>query len=93
MGAEQLLAGRAGNYGYVSSGSVYEWGSHRNEESPVVKGDPQAEDEECRNKAAALLAAIPAARRMRSEHRSEAEVARSNVVGGSAFVRPGGVRK
>ena len=31
----------------------------------VADSDPQAEDEECRNKAAALLAAVPAARRMR----------------------------
>lgn len=42
--AAALLAGRAGGYGYVSSGSVYEWGSHLNEHSPVVEGDPQAED-------------------------------------------------
>jgi len=32
----------------------------------VVDSDPEAEDEECRNKAAALLAAVPAARRMRA---------------------------
>jgi anthranilate synthase component 1 len=31
----------------------------------VADSDPKAEDEECRNKAAALLAAVPAARRMR----------------------------
>jgi len=31
----------------------------------VADSDPDAEDEECRNKAAALLAAVPAARRMR----------------------------
>jgi anthranilate synthase component 1 len=31
----------------------------------VADSDPLAEDEECRNKAAALLAAVPAARRMR----------------------------
>ncbi|MGI8984235.1 MAG: anthranilate synthase component I [Acidimicrobiales bacterium] len=31
----------------------------------VADSDPRAEDEECRNKAAALLAAVPAARRMR----------------------------
>src|SRR5206468_563425 len=30
----------------------------------VADSDPEAEDEECRNKAAALLAAVPAARRM-----------------------------
>jgi anthranilate synthase component I len=33
----------------------------------VADSDPKAEDEECRNKAAALLAAVPAARRMRAE--------------------------
>jgi anthranilate synthase component 1 len=33
----------------------------------VADSDPHAEDEECRNKAAALLAAVPAARRMRVE--------------------------
>jgi anthranilate synthase component 1 len=32
----------------------------------VADSDPEAEDEECRNKAAALLAAVPAARRMRA---------------------------
>ncbi|HEX2117786.1 MAG TPA: anthranilate synthase component I [Acidimicrobiales bacterium] len=32
----------------------------------VADSDPAAEDEECRNKAAALLAAVPAARRMRA---------------------------
>lgn len=42
--AAALLAGRAGKYGYVSSGSVYVWGSHVNEDSPLVEGDPQAED-------------------------------------------------
>lgn len=40
--AARLLAGRAGNVGYVSSGSVYEWGSHLDESSPVVDGDPNA---------------------------------------------------
>ena len=30
----------------------------------VADSDPAAEDEECRNKAKALLAAVPAARRM-----------------------------
>jgi anthranilate synthase component 1 len=39
----------------------------------VADSDPQAEDEECRNKAAALLAAVPAARRMRAS----SEVARA----------------
>jgi len=31
----------------------------------VADSDPEAEDAECRAKAAALLAAVPAARRMR----------------------------
>ena len=39
-----LLAGRAGRYGYVSSASVYRWGSHVDETSPLVEGDPQAGD-------------------------------------------------
>jgi len=42
--AARLLGGRVNSYGYVSSGSVYVWGSHGNETSPVVDGDPQAED-------------------------------------------------
>jgi len=42
--AAGLLTGRVDSYGYVSSGSVYVWGSHVNESSPVVDGDPQAED-------------------------------------------------
>jgi anthranilate synthase component I len=36
----------------------------------VADSDPAAEDEECRNKAAALLAAVPAARRMRADRAS-----------------------
>ncbi|GAB7190110.1 SDR family oxidoreductase [Kineococcus sp. NUM-3379] len=40
--AARLLAGRAGRYGYVSSGSVYVWGRHTDENSPVVDGDPRA---------------------------------------------------
>ncbi|MCU1463881.1 MAG: anthranilate synthase component [Acidimicrobiales bacterium] len=35
----------------------------------VADSDPAAEDEECRNKAAALLAAVPAARRMTARRR------------------------
>ena len=42
--AAHLLAGRAGAYGYVSTSSVYTWGSHVDETSPLVEGDPQAED-------------------------------------------------
>ncbi len=37
----------------------------------VADSDPEAEDEECRNKAAALLAAVPAARRMRARRTEE----------------------
>ncbi|GAA0634298.1 SDR family oxidoreductase [Sporichthya brevicatena] len=40
----RLLRGRAGRLGYVSSLSVYEWGAHGNESSPVVAGDPAATD-------------------------------------------------
>jgi nucleoside-diphosphate-sugar epimerase len=42
--AARALAGRAGRFGYVSSMSVYVWGSHTNESSPVVDGDPAATD-------------------------------------------------
>lgn len=37
-----LLRGRVRRYGYVSSRSVYAWGEHGAESSPVVGGDPQA---------------------------------------------------
>lgn len=40
----RLLVGRTGRYGYVSSGSVYTWGHHVDESSPLVEGDPQAVD-------------------------------------------------
>lgn len=40
----RLLHGRARRYGYVSSGSVYVWGSHVDETSPLVEGDPGATD-------------------------------------------------
>jgi nucleoside-diphosphate-sugar epimerase len=42
--AARHLQDRVGNYGFVSSGSVYEWGSHVDEQSPLVFGDPGAED-------------------------------------------------
>ena len=42
--AARLLAGRAGGFGYVSSASVYVWGSHVDEGSAVVDGDPDAAD-------------------------------------------------
>ncbi len=40
----RLLRGRVGRLGYVSSLSVYVWGTHANESSPVVEGDPTAAD-------------------------------------------------
>jgi 2'-hydroxyisoflavone reductase len=40
--AARTLAGRAGRYGYVSSASVYVWGEHVDESSPLVEGDPDA---------------------------------------------------
>lgn len=40
--AAQVLRGRAAGYGYVSSISVYAWGSHVDESSPLVPGDPLA---------------------------------------------------
>jgi nucleoside-diphosphate-sugar epimerase len=63
--AAALLAGRVGSYGYVSSGSVYVWGSHVDETSPVVDGDPQAEEGEYsalkRGAELGVLAAFPGA--------------------------------
>jgi 2'-hydroxyisoflavone reductase len=38
----RLLAGRVRRFGYVSSLSVYVWGEHDDESSPVVAGDPGA---------------------------------------------------
>ena len=38
--AAQVLRGRVSRYGYVSSMSVYAWGSHVDESSPLVPGDP-----------------------------------------------------
>lgn len=40
--AARVLADRVGHYGYVSSGSVYVWGEHVDETSPLVAADPQA---------------------------------------------------
>jgi nucleoside-diphosphate-sugar epimerase len=40
----RLLSRRVGRFGYVSSLSVYVWGSHVDESSPVVPGDPEATD-------------------------------------------------
>jgi len=42
--AARVLTGRAHHYGYVSSRSVYSWGTHVDERSPVVDGDPTAID-------------------------------------------------
>lgn len=44
--AGRALVGRAERYGYVSSTPVYAWGSHTDETSPVVEGDPLAKDGE-----------------------------------------------
>ncbi|WP_299034719.1 NAD-dependent epimerase/dehydratase family protein [uncultured Pseudokineococcus sp.] len=41
--AARLLAGRVERCAYVSSGSVYRWGQHVDETSPLVDGDPRAE--------------------------------------------------
>ncbi|MDQ1724946.1 MAG: hypothetical protein QOG52_1974, partial [Frankiaceae bacterium] len=41
--AARLLRDRAPRFGYVSSGSVYVWGEHVDERSPLVDGDPRAE--------------------------------------------------
>ncbi len=42
----RLLAGRVERYGYVSSMSVYAWAAHVDERSPLVDGDPNAQDGE-----------------------------------------------
>ncbi len=42
--AAQVLRGRVQRYGYVSSMSVYAWGSHVDESSPLVAGDALADD-------------------------------------------------
>lgn len=44
--AARALRGRAGRFGYVSSQSVYAWGTHWDESSPLVDGDPGAADGE-----------------------------------------------
>ncbi|MDM7832340.1 NAD-dependent epimerase/dehydratase family protein [Cellulomonas edaphi] len=38
------LRGRVGRYAYVSTISVYAWGTHVDEASPLVEGDPDAAD-------------------------------------------------
>jgi nucleoside-diphosphate-sugar epimerase len=42
--AAAVLAGSVERYAYVSSSSVYVWGRHEDEDSPVVDGDPAAVD-------------------------------------------------
>ena len=42
--AAAALAGSAPRYAYVSSSSVYTWGMHRNEDSPLVDGAADASD-------------------------------------------------
>lgn len=42
--AAAALVGAAGRYAYVSSASVYVWGTHRGEDSPLVVSDPWAHD-------------------------------------------------
>lgn len=44
--SSRLLGGRVQRYGYVSSMSVYEWGLHVDESSPLVDVDPLAQDGE-----------------------------------------------
>ncbi len=44
--AARALAGRVEGYGYVSTNSVYVWGSHVDESSPVVEGDPESDTNE-----------------------------------------------
>jgi 2'-hydroxyisoflavone reductase len=63
--AATALAGRAARYGYVSSGSVYSWGTHVDEASPVVDAEPDAVDgdypELKRGAEVAVLRAFPEA--------------------------------
>lgn len=42
--AARVLAARVSRYGYVSSASVYAWGRHIDESSPLVDGDLTAAD-------------------------------------------------
>ena len=42
----RLLAGRVERYAYVSSGSVYVWGQHVDEASPLVEGDMTGTNED-----------------------------------------------
>ena len=42
--AAAALVGSAARYAYVSSSSVYAWGTHRDEDSPLVDGEADAVD-------------------------------------------------
>jgi len=44
--AAEVLRGRVGRHGYVSTSGVYVWGEHVDETSPLVAGDPGAEQVE-----------------------------------------------
>lgn len=44
--AAATLKEQVGRYGYISSTSVYEWGQHVDESSPVVAGNADADDGE-----------------------------------------------
>jgi len=61
--AATALAGKVSRYGYVSSGSVYTWGTHVDESSPLVDADPEAADGEYpelkRGAEVAVLRAFP----------------------------------
>lgn len=61
--AAGVLKGRVARYGYVSSMSVYTWGSHVDEHSPLVDGALKAQDGEYaalkRGGELAVLAAFP----------------------------------
>jgi len=61
--AARLLRNRVGRYGYVSSASVYVWGEHVDESSPIVEGDPNATEGEYaalkRGAELGVLAAFP----------------------------------
>ena len=62
-GSAAALRGHATRYAYISSGSVYRWGTHVDESSPLVDGDPEAGDgsypELKRGAELGILAAFP----------------------------------
>lgn len=63
--AASLLQGRARHYGYISTTSVYVWGQHQGEDSPLVDGDPDADGGDYaaikRGSELGILAAFPGA--------------------------------